>query len=244
MGKIFWSAAPLPGKEQIPSLLAYLEKSFPRRENGPYFDRLMGNGDRCLPPRVVLARLSALSLLPPMLVMAGIQSSVMVLSRDQNGRPHGQTVTGNPVPFDFNLSHSDAHVACALLVGNGRVGVDVEELVPPSRALRLIQRYCTEGEKQMLAVQNDEEKTKAFTRLWTMREAISKQDGRGNPLRFDASLVPNSVRVFCASFPHTGTHISICAPMECSLKDLVQASAFPEISWDISDGYSIRMESE
>ncbi len=144
--------------------------------------------------------------------------------------------------MDFNLSHSDAHAACALLVGDGRIGVDVEELVPPNRALRLIQRYCTEGERQMLSSLTDEEKANAFTRLWTVREAISKQDGRGNPLRFDASLVPDSVRVFGASIPHTGTQISICAPADCSPQGLVQVSSFPDVSWSVADGCSIRME--
>ena len=232
MGTVYWAATPLPGEDRIPALRDYLDQSFPLVENQAYLDRLMGYEGRSALTRVVVARLSALALLPPMLALAGIQPSGIRLTRDENGRPYGRDVSGDGISFDFNLSHSDAHAVCALLIGNGRVGVDVEEPVSVGRALPLIRRYCTEGERKMLLGRTDEEQAQIFTRIWTMREAISKQDGRGYPLRFDASLVPDAVRVFCAALPHTGTQISVCAPAEIGLADLIGGSACSDVLWE------------
>ena len=232
MGKVYWAVTTLSSEDGIPALRAYLDRSFPLGENQVYLDRLMGYEGRSALPRVVAARLGALALLPPMLALAGIQPAGIRFTRDENGRPYGRYVSEGGVPFDFNLSHSDAHAVCTLLIGDGRVGVDVEEPVSVSRALPLIRRYCTEGELKMLMGRTEREQAQIFTRIWTLREAISKQDGRGYPLKFDASLVPDAVRVFCASLPDTGTQISICTPADVGLADLIEVSAGSDVLWE------------
>ncbi len=231
MACVYWSIAPLPPVEELETLRASLDGVFPLEENRAYFDALMGQANRRVLPRITAARLGALSLLPAMLIRAGIEPATICLTRDEHGRPYGRSAMEECIPFDFNLSHSDAHVACALLTGGGRVGVDAEELVTPKRALPLIDRFCTEGEKKDLEALTDVEKAEAFTRMWTIREALSKQDGRGMPLRYDASLIPDSVRVFCTSIPLRRTQIALCVPTDVALSDLIEMTPYPALQW-------------
>ena len=210
-----------PAPRDIPALRIYLENAFPRKENLAYLDALC-NGSL---PRVTAQRLGALSLLPSLLSEAGIDSSCLILRRDEHGRPYCETadgglpdcgLTGAPAPLDFNLSHTDAHVAAALMVGTGKVGVDIEEPVPPSRAIPLIRRFCTEGELAILQDAPDDETVAAhfFTSVWVEREALSKQDGGGMPLRFDTAKIPEDVWMWSGYLPDTDTALALCAPKE------------------------------
>jgi hypothetical protein len=106
-------------------------------------------------------------------------------------------------------------VAAALLVGDGKVGVDIEEPIPPARALPLIRRYCTEGELAILKSAPDDENTAAdyFTFTWVLREAMAKQEGGGMPLRFDTAHIPTGVMVWNGYLPDTDTAVALCAPM-------------------------------
>ena len=189
------------------SLRADLEQAFPREENRLYLDSLMNSAL----PRVTLARLSALALLPPLLQFSGVQMDHLILTRDKNNRPYCHDAHGT-FSFDFNLSHSDAHVACALLFGGNRIGVDIEEPIPTKRALPLIERYCTEGEKGILHSLSDEAQSLRFTQMWTMREAIGKQEGCGAPLRYDTTQISPSIVVSSGILPDTNASISICYP--------------------------------
>lgn len=231
MGIVYWSATPLPSVDEIPALRAYLDESFPLADNSAYLDRLMGSESRRPLPRVVLARLCALSLLPSMLAHAGITPQTIRLTRSESGRPYGQDLSEDRIPFDFNLSHSDAHVVCALLVGDGQIGVDAEELLTPTRALPLIHHFCTEGEKKNLDALSDEEKAAAFTRIWTIREAVAKQNGQGMPLRYDAARIPATVRVFCGSIPQTETRVALCVPRDIGMSEIISLRPAPAVSW-------------
>ena len=215
---LFLTVKKLPAPEEIPDLRGTLEMAFPHKENAAYLDDLC----KSPLPRVTAQRLGALSLLPSLLEAAGIDPASLILRRDEHGRPYCQTAdgdlpfcrsTGCHTPVDFNLSHTDTHVAAALLIGEGSVGVDIEEPIPPARALPLINRYCTEGELAMMGTPSDEAAaTDFFTLVWVMREAIAKQKGGGQPLGYDASRVPDDVRVWNGYLPDTGTAVALCAP--------------------------------
>lgn len=218
---LFLTVKKTPAPEDIPSLRETLEKSFPHKENIPYLDALSTSPL----PRVTAERLGALSLLPALLEAAGIDPTILLLRRDEHGRPFCMAADGTlpfcglvgaPAPFDFNLSHTDAHVAAALMVGDGRVGVDIEEPISPARALPLIRRYCTEGETALLKDAPDGETVAArvFTDLWVVREALSKQDGGGMPLRFDSTKIPDGVWSWNGYLPDTDTAVAVCAPKE------------------------------
>ena len=218
---LFLTVKKTPAPEDIPSLRETLGKSFPHKENISYLDALCGSPL----PRVTAERLGALSLLPSLLEAAGIDPTALILRRDERGRPFCVTadgtlpfcgLMGKPSPFDFNLSHTASHVAAALMVGEGKVGVDIEEPIPPARALPLIRRYCTEGETALLKDAPDDEALAAriFTDLWVVREALSKQEGGGMPLRFDTAKIPADVWLWNGYLPATDTAVALCAPKE------------------------------
>ena len=214
--RLYLTVRPTPAEEDIPARRLLLEKSFSHKENIPYLDALQGRPDHPAIPRVVAQRLGALSLLPSLLEAAGMDPAPLVLRRDGHGRPYCEVPDGSPVGFDFNLSHSSAHMAGALLVGDGKVGVDVEEPISPKRALPLIRRFCTEGELAMLADLPDDESLAArfFTSTWVEREAIAKQDGGGMPLRFDTAKLPEGIMLWSGHLPPTEAAIALCAPLK------------------------------
>ena len=215
---LFLTVKRTPAPEAIHALREALEKSFPHKENQAYLDALCGSPL----PRVTAQRLGALALLPSLLEAAGIDSATLILRRDGHGRPYCETPDGTlpfcglmerPAPFDFNLSHTDAHVAAALTVGDGKVGVDIEEPIPPARALPLIRRYCTEGEIAILKDAPDDEAIAAdfFTSIWVEREALAKQEGGGMPLRFDTAKIPADLWMWNGYLPDTDTAVALCA---------------------------------
>ena len=155
-------------------------------------------------------RLFALSLLPPLLSAAGVTSAGCSLRRDANGRPFLLSRDGAALNADFSLSHSAAHVACFLWAGGGRVGVDVEEPVPEERARRLAARFLSEQERALLP---EGGVSAGFTRIWTRREALCKQDGGGQPLRFDSAAPPPDVQIASFRLPDTGAFLSVCLPL-------------------------------
>jgi phosphopantetheinyl transferase len=179
-------------------------------------------------PHVALTRLTALSLLPPLLEAAGLDSRELILARDAHGRPHAV----NAPELDFNLSHSDAHAVCALLIGGGRVGVDVEVPLSPDRAARLWHRYATDGERARFT-SADSQPQECFLRLWTLREALAKQDGRGQPLNFDASAVPQGVCLHSGHLTDTGAALALCVPEGVSLCDIRFLPHSLPIVWDL-----------
>ncbi len=137
------------------------------------------------------------------------------LRRDECGRPYGMADSLFQA-MDFNLTHTDGWVACALLLGNGRVGVDIEKTVNQSLAEKLARRFFTDDEKNRLSIISSGEKyAKAITRLWTIKEALAKQNGGGYPMRFDACHVPSGLGIYSGTVSHPGhsqASVSVCAP--------------------------------
>ena len=210
---LYLTVRPVPPAESIPALRASLEKTFPRKENTAYLEGLCGSPL----PHVTAERLGALCLLSSLLSEAGIPTDSLILRRDEQGRPFCVRADSSPANFDFNLSHSSAHVAAALLVGDGRVGIDVEEAVPPPRAATLSRRFCTEGEwaLQGLSAESDPSAlSDFFTKIWTIREAMAKQAGTGMPLQYDCTNPPQGTRLWHGSLPDTNAAIALCAPSE------------------------------
>ena len=82
-----------------------------------------------------------------------------------------------------NLSHSGGWVAC--VVHSHPVGVDVEtiDLVEPG----MMKRIGTPSEQAWLMRQPKPEKTRAFFRLWTLKESLLKALGTG--LSLDPRMV-------------------------------------------------------
>lgn len=82
---------------------------------------------------------------------------------DKSGRPRVRDDTAF-----ISLSHSGEYVACA--VDDTIVGVDIQKIKSVGRLV--IARVCTPAEQEQ--VKSDEDIMRAFTRLWTLKEAWRK----------------------------------------------------------------------
>ncbi len=99
--------------------------------------------------------------------MAGMDRGSFHVEKDEEGRPTGVNGT-RKVPV--GISHSNRHVLCALYL-NGAVGLDIENV---NRRMpdRLTSRILAPTEYDLL---ND----LPLVRLWTIKEAVLKQQGLG-----------------------------------------------------------------
>ena len=198
------SRIPLLTREELADRTLTLTREFSLHDNGKHIADLAPKSDTEAALRVATARAWALASLPPILRQLMLDPASVTLSRDGEGRPY---LVGRPV--DFNLSHSAAHAAVAAVPSPYRVGVDVEEPIPAARADSLVRRYATEGERAMMA-----DPTVDFTLIWTVREAIAKYTGEGNPTARDAATPPCGVRIRSGILPDTGARLTVCCPAE------------------------------
>ncbi len=74
----------------------------------------------------------------------------------------------------FNISHSDSLVVCAIS-DNQRLGVDSERV----RKINLQDYESVLNEDDHYIIQNSNDKMRAFYRIWTQKESLTKADGRG-----------------------------------------------------------------
>lgn len=99
--------------------------------------------------------------------------------------PQGRPLLADPPPGTpadgFSLSHADGVAGCALLLDaaspDAAVGFDLEVPRPGRPALTLARRFLHADEAAWVAAADDA--NLAFTRLWTLKEALTKALGRG-----------------------------------------------------------------
>lgn len=89
----------------------------------------------------------------------------------ERGKPYFRDI-----PLFFNLSHSGDYVVC--VVSEHEVGVDIQKQ-KPVREQQISNRFFHEKEKEWLAGLSEKERTAAFFRLWTRKEAYGKMTGKG-----------------------------------------------------------------
>lgn len=95
--------------------------------------------------------------------------------RDARGKPF---VVGNNAPR-FSLTHCRLAVACAVCL-TCDVGVDAEPSDRRVASLPLARRFFTAKEADGLAqIADEDERRRAFLRLWTLKEAVVKATGSG-----------------------------------------------------------------
>lgn len=82
-----------------------------------------------------------------------------------------------PSPLHFSLSHSGDWAGCALAAVP--VGLDLETPQRPRRIAELARRVCTPAEQAELATLPAPAQARAFSRMWTLKEAWLKQQGLG-----------------------------------------------------------------
>ncbi len=123
--------------------------------------RYVRDGDRVLGA-------AAYALLAYALYLNGCNINDYTLTTTTNGKPY---LPG--CPFEFNISHTDGAVACA--VCESAVGVDVQKKT--SRYQSVMKRVCTKNELEFLA--QAENPADDFAKLWTLKESYVKCIGSG-----------------------------------------------------------------
>lgn len=97
---------------------------------------------------------------------------------DEHGKPF---IKGNNI--HFNISHCRLGVAVA--VSTFPVGIDIQDIADFNE--KVMNRVCSDKEKDIILTSAD--KSREFTRIWTLKEAAAKCDGKGiqllNSFSFD-----------------------------------------------------------
>ncbi len=141
-------------------------------------ERELGRWRRYLFPgprhRFALCRAALRSLLCDRL---GCDNADLTFGESRYGKPLA-TVRGKAANISFNVSHSVNHGLIAL-AKQGRLGIDVEEIVPKRHLDGLIEAAMGPQEQAELAAAPESEKLRRFYRYWTCKEALIKALGTG-----------------------------------------------------------------
>ena len=165
-----------------------------------YAEKIVGDGSKeSEAARVLLAHA---------LKKCNIDASKLQINTDENGKPYFDGRSD----IDFNISHSCGFVVCALSVGEGRVGVDVEReksAISIERQVKIAERFFSENEKKALA---DGE---SFVSLWTKREAYLKMTGDGFARGIGEEIPENAS---FATFVADGFVVNLCTEMPTEIE--------------------------
>lgn len=117
---------------------------------------------------------------------------------------HGKPAVVEPATLlAFNLAHSHELALYAFAWGR-RVGVDVERMRSDLADEQIAQRFFAPGEVAALRCVPPHERTAAFFRCWTRKEAFVKARGEGLSLpldQFEVSLDPDQATLLCTAPP-------------------------------------------
>ena len=106
----------------------------------------------------------------------GIAPAAVPIVRGTRGRP----MLADDASPDFNVSHTRGVAVIALLDRAGhRVGIDIEGEDRSLAHDSLARKFLTADERDAIAPLDDDARRRAFLRLWTCKEAMSKATGDG-----------------------------------------------------------------
>lgn len=123
-----------------------------------------------------------------------------LFSYTANGKP---TLTDYP-EIHFNISHCDEAVLC--VIDNHPIGVDIESVRPYDEELVT---YTMNPEEQE-QIKSSEHPGIEFTRLWTRKEAVLKQSGKGITSSIQNVLTENQCSLTTVVGPNQKYVYSIC----------------------------------
>jgi 4'-phosphopantetheinyl transferase len=105
--------------------------------------------------------------------------------------------------IEFNISHS-GHQALLAFARSRQIGVDVEQIRRDFDTAKIGARFFSSAEQEQLASLPQEQRSDAFFRCWTRKEAYIKATGKGLSLPlhdFDVSLAPKDLNALLATRP-------------------------------------------
>jgi 4'-phosphopantetheinyl transferase len=127
--------------------------------------------------------------------------------------PYGKPSLAGPARCAFSLSHSD-ELALVALADDGEIGVDLERVRPLSDLDGLERQCLTLGERQLLASLAPDDRTIAFLRRWTRKEACLKALGTGLHVEPSSFAVGDEVGVMQVCVP------TISGPRDVLVQDV------------------------
>lgn len=139
--------------------------------------------------RFVLCRSALRSVLCSTL---GCQNGRLSFRESDNGKPFA-LVEGSVASISFNVSHSGDHGLIAH-GPTGRLGVDIEEIVPRRHLKSLIEGVMGPEEEAELGTLQGRERLRQFYRLWTCKEALIKALGTGFSTDISRLQMPANMR--------------------------------------------------
>ena len=187
--------------KNVESIKKALPKSF-REKNESYINSLLSKKHQ----DSLMQSFLGLLLLSSLMEDLEIDQSI---GRDEYGRPFFI----NEKNIDFNISHSNSLVACALCISNSanekaRIGIDCEEIYKKD-PLSMADRFFTKEEAEI--IRNSNEAKYTFTRIWTQKEAYLKYKGTGltEPLNsFNVSSIPSHLQL--ETFEKMNNIVTLC----------------------------------
>lgn len=169
------------GSEQEARAVAWLDGSERERRQ-----RFLHDSPRS---RFTLCRAALRSMLCAEL---GCRNEHLSFETSEHGKPFAR-IRGLDAPVSFNVSHSGAHGLIAVSP-RGRIGVDIEVRSSRPNLGLLAESVLTPEEQAELAAIRGDRKLRAFFRLWTFKEALSKAHGMGLSLDVTRFEVPPAMR--------------------------------------------------
>lgn len=101
----------------------------------------------------------------------GLLPEELAISRTEKGKPY----SASHPEYYFNLSHCSA--ACACVLSEREVGIDVERRFP--FRLSLARRICTPGEWEQIMRFDGAKRERLLQVAWSMKESYVKKNGQG-----------------------------------------------------------------
>jgi 4'-phosphopantetheinyl transferase len=151
------------------------------------------------------------SVLAYLLLRYGLARGYGILSVPRICRtPQGKPFLQEDSHIHFNLSHCQKAVACGF--SSAPIGVDVQHMVPYKES---IAKFFMTPQERMQAVLGDSER--AFTRLWTLKEAYGKYSGEGICYTMSETPVTEGRTAdgcLLMSYPMDGYYLSVCSREE------------------------------
>jgi 4'-phosphopantetheinyl transferase len=160
-----WSASLDPASQTVPRLVSCLDRDELARA-----ERYLSERDR---GRFVAGRAFLRMLLG---MHVGVPPGDLRFRYGTYGKP---ALAAPSLAVRFNLAHSDALAVCAVGVGCGEVGVDIERVRPIADAGSVSRAFLSPEELARLAALPEPARLRAFYEAWTRKEAVLKALGCG-----------------------------------------------------------------
>ena len=109
--------------------------------------------------------------------LTGFQPAGWQFRENMHGRPEIEAPR-RCRPLKFSVSHTDRLVAC-LLSWNRDVGIDVEPIQHVAALLSVARQHFADCETNSIRASPDDEQSRVFLELWTLKESYFKARGLG-----------------------------------------------------------------